>query len=89
MDTKANSTIYNKVYDALKEVNEKLLEVSQLDLSQIHIGQDWSWIPYAKDHLDFVIEQVNGLKVNLKDEPPPVIPEELDILRGSSNPDFK
>lgn len=89
MDLQKNSEAYNKVYETLQETKKNLVELSTLDLSNIHIGQDWSWIPYVKDHVEFLIGQVDGLISNLKNEPPPSTPEELDILRGSSNPDLK
>jgi len=54
------SDSYTKVHDVLKELNQKLIELSSVDLSKIHIGHEWSWMPYVKDHLDFLVEQVGG-----------------------------
>jgi len=89
MELKKNSEAYSKVYDTLQEIKKNLIELSKQDLTNIHVGQEWSWIPYTNEHIAFLVEQVNGLAVNLRDEPPPVLPEELDILRGSSNPNLK
>ena len=71
------SDSYTRIHIALKEFKQKLVELSALDLSKIHISHEWSWMPYVKDHLDFLIEQVEGLSENLQDSPPPVTPEEV------------
>lgn len=63
-----------KVQTPLKEILEKLTELSKEDLTNVHVSHEWSWVPYVKDHLDFLIEQVGGLLDNLKGSPPPVDP---------------
>jgi hypothetical protein len=42
-------------------------------------------MPYVKDHLDFLIEQVGGLSENLQDAPPPDAPEEIIALKNDQN----
>jgi hypothetical protein len=79
------SDIYNVIHVALEEFKQKLIELSALDLSKIHIGHEWSWMPYVKDHLDFLVEQVGGLAENLQDAPPPSTPEEIKVLRNDQN----
>jgi hypothetical protein len=79
------SDSYTKVHVALEEFKQKLVEISALDLSKIHISHEWSWMPYVKDHLDFLIEQVGGLSENLQDSPPPETPEEIKTLKNDQN----
>ena len=79
------SDSYTKVHVALEEFKQKLVEISALDLSKIHISHEWSWMPYVKDHLDFLIEQVGGLSENLQDAPPPDAPEEIIALKNDQN----
>lgn len=79
------SNSYTKVHDVLKEFNQKLIELSSEDLSKIHIGHEWSWMPHVKDHLEFLIEQVTGLVDNLHDVPPPETPEEIKALRNTQD----
>ena len=80
------SDSYTKVHDVLKEFNQKLIELSSVDLSKIHIGHEWSWMPHIKDHLAFLIEQVAGLVDNLHDAPPPETSEEIKALRDNITP---
>lgn len=68
---KQYSDTFLKTQTALKEIAEKLTELSKEDLTSIHVNHLWSWIPYLKDHLEFLAEQTNGVLENLKDEPPP------------------
>lgn len=72
---------YKAVQDALQQIKQKLVEVSTNDLSKIHVGHEWSWMPYVKDHLEFLAEQVIGLSDNLRNAPPPETPEEIEALR--------
>jgi hypothetical protein len=76
------SDTYSTVHTALEQIKQKLVELSSHDLSKIHIGHEWSWMPYVKDHLDFLVEQVGGLSENLQDAPPPSTPEEIKVLRN-------
>ena len=80
------SDSYTKVHDVLKEFNQKLIELSSEDLSKIHIGHEWSWMPHVKDHLEFLVEQVTGLVDNLHDAPPPETSEEIKALRDNITP---
>lgn len=64
----------------LKEIVKKLSELSKEDLTNIHVNQEWSWIPYVKDHLDFLIEQTDGIAIALRDAPPPVTLEDVARL---------
>ena len=72
---------YKTVQDAFQQIKKKLVEISNLDLSKIHVGHEWSWLPHVKDHLEFLAEQVVGLSDNLHDSPPPQTPEEIEALR--------
>jgi hypothetical protein len=69
--SKQKSDTYEYVYNSLNEFRKKLIELSMMDLSKLHIGVEWSWMPYAKDHIDFLIEQTEGVVQNLNDSPPP------------------
>lgn len=80
MDTTQRSKVFLNTQATLKDIRIKLIELSKSDLSNVHVGQDWSWIPYVKDHLEFLIEQVAGVEVALQDGPPPVAPEDLARL---------
>lgn len=82
MNEKANKT-YEIIQETFRHINLKLLEISSLDLSGVHVGDDWSLIPHLKDHLEFLAEQVSGLSDNLKDSPPPQLPDEVKALRDS------
>jgi hypothetical protein len=79
------SDTYSTVHTTLEQIKQKLVELSSHDLSKIHIGHEWSWMPYVKDHLDFLVEQVGGLSENLQDAPPPSTPEEIKVLRNDQN----
>ena len=61
----------------LKEIVKKLSELSKEDLTNIHVSYKWSWIPYVKDHLDFLVEQLNGIEQALRDAPAPVTQEDI------------
>lgn len=71
------SNTFLRVQTSLREIVEKLTELSKEDLTQIHVNQEWSWIPYVKDHVDFLIEQTTGVATSLRDAPPPVTPEDM------------
>ena len=73
---------YLKVQDSLEKIKKNLVDISALDLSKIHIDQEWSWVPYVKDHLDFLVEQVSGLLENLRDSKPPTTPEEIEKIKA-------
>jgi len=73
------SDTYNHVYSSLDEFRKKLIELSMMDLSSIHVGVEWSWMPYVKDHIDFLIEQTDGVIQNLNDSPPPS-PKKIEEL---------
>ena len=75
------SDAYSKVYITLEEFKQKLVELSSTDLSKIHIGHEWSWVPYVKDHLTFLIEQVEGLAASLQDTKPPETLAEIKALK--------
>lgn len=66
------SETYNYVSRELDEIKKKLIELSFKDLSNIHVGVEWTWMPYVKDHIDFLIEQTDGILQNIQDSPPPV-----------------
>lgn len=83
MSSNQTSKTFSDTQIAFKEINKKLIDLSNSDLSKIHIGHEWSWIPYLKDHLDFLIEQVTGIDASLKDGPPPVVEE--DIQHNTEN----
>lgn len=82
MDT-TNST-FNDTKEALRNIRIKLIELSNSDLSNVHVGQDWSWIPFVKDHLEFLIEQTAGVEAALQDGPPPVSTEDLKKIVEAS-----
>lgn len=67
------SDTYEHVYNSLNEFRKKLIEISMMDLSKLHIGVEWSWMPHVKDHIDFLIEQTEGVVQNLNDSPPPPV----------------
>lgn len=85
MSTTHHSEVFLNTQTILKDIRIKLSELSKSDLSNIHVGQDWSWIPYVKDHLEFLVEQVAGVEVALQDGPPPVAPEDLARLAEESS----
>ena len=73
MDTNMPSEAFLKAQTCLEEIKQKLTDLSLLDLSNIHISHEWSWMPYVKDHLDFLVEQTGGVVDNLREGPPPTI----------------
>ena len=75
------SDAYINVYTTLEEFKQKLVKLSLNDLSNIHIGHEWSWMPYVKDHLMFLIEQVEGLAESLQDSKPPETLAEIKALK--------
>ena len=80
MSETSNNESYAQTQDGLKKIREILVEMSKADLSKIHIGYELSWVPYVKEHVAFLVEQVDGLIENLKDSPPPQRPEELESI---------
>ena len=80
MDSTKHSEAFLKTRTVLKEARNKLAELSQSNLADIHVSHEWSWIPYVKDHLDFLVEQLGGVEQALRDAPPPVSPEDLTRL---------
>jgi len=76
-----HSNSFLEVQTAFKEILEKLTKLSSTDLSEIHIGHEWSWMPYVKDHLTFLIEQVEGLTESLQDTKPPETLTEIKALK--------
>lgn len=76
-EEKQHNNSYEEVQDSLKQINDKLMKLSKEDLSKIHISAEWSWVPYVKDHIEFLIEQVQGLVDNLQNSPPPTAQKEL------------
>jgi hypothetical protein len=72
-----SSESYKTTYETLKQIKKNLIELSTTDLSKIHIGHEWSWMPHVKDHIDFLIEQVGGLIEHLHDASPPVMSDEI------------
>jgi hypothetical protein len=80
MDSTKRAEAFLKTQTTLKEVRTKLVELSQSNLADIHVSHEWSWIPYVKDHIDFLIEQIGGIERALKDAPPPVTPEDIARL---------
>lgn len=79
MENSSSDTFIN-TKKVLEEIRNKLTGLSNSDLTNVHVGQDWSWIPFLKDHLEFLIEQINGVESALKEGPPPVAPEDLARL---------
>lgn len=75
------SEAYKTLQSVLEQIKRKLVEASTLDLSNMHVGHEWSWLPHVKDHLEFLAEQVAGLSDNLYDAPPPEMPEDIKTLR--------
>ena len=71
MTEEARSEPHQRLSGALEEICKKLTELSKEDFSSLHVGIEWSWMPYVKDHLDFLLEQTEGMRHNLKDSPPP------------------
>jgi len=67
------SETYYYVRKELEEIKKKLSELSSADLSNIHVGIEWTWMPYVKDHIDFLVEQTDGILQNIQDSPPPTI----------------
>jgi len=68
--TENRSKTYDQVHEIFQQINLKFLELSKLDLSNLHVHSDWSLIPYLQDHLSFLVDQISGLSENLKDSPP-------------------
>ena len=76
-----HSNNFLEVQTTFKEILEKLTKLSSTDLSKIHISYEWSWVPYVKDHLTFLIEQVEGLATSLQDTKPPETLAEIKALK--------
>jgi len=79
----SKSQTYETSQKIFQKIKESLSEFLSLDLSKLHVHNDWSSIPYLQDHLNFLLEQVCGLSDNLKDEPPAALPDEVKALRDS------
>jgi hypothetical protein len=84
MTNKQLSSDYLLLSSSLEEICKKLTELSNKDFSNIHVDQAWSWMPYVKDHIQFLLEQTDGLLQNLKDVPPPVQKTSEQIIIDSS-----
>ena len=80
MELEQGSAVFKCAQTTLKEIKIKIQELSNSDLSSVHVNHEWSWIPYLKDHLEFLIEQIGGLETSLRDGPPPVSDEDLKKL---------
>ena len=85
MDSTKHSEVFLKTQTVLKETRNKLTELSQFNLTDIHVSHEWSWIPYVKDHLDFLVEQLGGVEQALRDAPPPVSSEDLDRMSSKNS----
>jgi len=84
MDDQQHNDTYNTVHMTLEQIKQKISELSSLDLSNVHVGHEWSWMPYIKDHLEFLVDQIGGLIENLRDAPPPALPEEIKALKNET-----
>ena len=73
MTEENRSEAHQKLSGALEEICKKLTELSREDFSNLHVGIEWSWMPYVKDHLEFLLQQTEGFSLNLKDLPPPTL----------------
>ena len=71
MSDEVRSEAHQRLSSALEEICKKLTELSKEDFSNLHVGVEWSWMPYVKDHLDFLLEQTGGCLYHLVDSPPP------------------
>lgn len=85
MDSTKHSEVFLKTQTVLKETRNKLTELYQFNLTDIHVSHEWSWIPYVKDHLDFLVEQLGGVEQALRDAPPPVSSEDLDRISSKNS----
>lgn len=85
MSDEVRSEAHQRLSGALEEICKKLTELSKDDFSNLHVGVEWSWMPYVKDHLEFLLEQAEGFKRNLKDSPPPVTKEGLENFHKNSS----
>ena len=79
------STEFVKVRDALEKIKKNLIDVTEVELSGLHVDHEWSWVPYVKDHVDFLLEQVEGIKTHLRDSPPPKASDFVEELKKSSS----
>jgi len=82
------SNEYSHVCKTLDEIKKKLTELSFTDLSKIHVGAEWTWMPYVKDHIDFLIEQTDGILQNIQDSPPPAA-KSIDEQISSDSAEMK
>ena len=89
MDTNQPSDTFQKVQTSLREIKNKLIDLSKDDLTNLHVHHDWSWVPYLQDHLEFLAEQVAGVEHSLRDAPPPVSPEDLENMKTKSSNEQK
>jgi len=79
MSEEQNSESYKRVQDDLRKIKQNLIDLLNVDLSQIHVDMKWSWVPYVQEHLSFLVEQVDGLVENLADSPPPMRDKITDV----------
>ena len=84
MTEETRSEAHHKLSGAHEEICKKLTELSKDDFSSLHVGIEWTWMPYVKDHLEFLLEQTGGILQNLKDSPPPV--SKIDFEKIDKNP---
>jgi len=74
MSEQEKSQSYKTTFEALRKIEKKLVDLLSTDLSKIHVSNEWSLIPHINDHLQFLVEQVDGLIQGLQDSPPPPSP---------------
>jgi len=81
--TENHSKTYEEAQEIFQQIKLKFLELSKLDLSNLHVHNDWSLIPHVQDHLSFLIDQISGLSESLKDSPPPETSSEVKSIKDS------
>ena len=72
-----HSATFSNALITIREIRQKLIELSNTDLLSVHVHHEWSWIPYLKDHLEFLVEQTTCIENALRDEPPPVVEDDI------------
>lgn len=75
-----HSATFSNALIIIREIRQKLIELSNTDLSSVHVHHEWSWIPYLKDHLEFLVEQTTGIENALRDAPPPVAEKDIECV---------
>jgi antirestriction protein ArdC len=66
-----SSEFQMKAYDLKNILSMFLDEVTTINKDQvrdIYVSEEWSNIPHVVEHLDFIIEQVTGLRDSLYDK---------------------